>query len=64
MIQQQIATSNETQRQPKRTSSINASSSHAHRTATERVGVRGICGHISKSVNTYCGNSRCCPWGW
>jgi len=27
-------------------------------------GVRGICGHIAKSADSYCGNPRCCPWGW
>ena len=30
---------------------------------TER-GVRGICGHIAKSADNYCGNPRCCPWAW
>ncbi|OLD63794.1 MAG: hypothetical protein AUF65_01420 [Chloroflexi bacterium 13_1_20CM_50_12] len=27
-------------------------------------GVRGICGHIARDKDSYCGNPRCCPWAW
>ena len=28
------------------------------------VGVRGLCGHTSKSADSYCGNPGCSPWAW
>jgi len=27
-------------------------------------GVRGLCGHIARDANSYCGNPRCSGWGW
>ncbi len=33
-------------------------------TVIHQPGVRGICGHIAKSADSYCGNPRCCPWAW
>jgi len=27
-------------------------------------GVRGICGHIARDKNSYCGNPKCSPWGY
>ncbi len=27
-------------------------------------GARGLCGHIARDENSYCGSPHCSPWAW